>query len=361
MKAPLAWFIALCLAVPLRAQAPAAGAAGPGYTPEELDQLLAPIALYPDPLIALVLPAATMPNDISLAAQYLAADGDPAGIDAQPWDPSVKGLAHYPEVVKWMNDNLEWTRAVGAAFATQQSDVMRSIQQLRARARAAGTLVDTPQQQVDMEGDEIRVIPAQPDTIYVPEYDPDLVYGDAPEGYAGPFISFGVGFPVGAWLGFQCDWDDFGIWAGPWHRGWEYRREWRDPHFGGRKWQPDPRHERALARDFYRPEQAAPNPRPIAGAKAPARDQAPAVRHAPPSTAPSRPNYRGYGGAVAPAPSTPAPRGELYGGYSRGTDTKTYSARGQTSRSAPVRQSAPEVRSAPASSASPPSGGRDRR
>ena len=186
MKAPLALFTALCLAVSLRAQAPAEGVAGTAYTPEQLDQLLAPIGLYPDPLIALILPASTAPSDISLAAQYVASGGNPSGIDAQPWDPSVRGLAHYPDVLKWMNDNLDWTRALGAAFAMQPADVMQSIQQLRAKAKAAGTLVDTPQQQVDMEGDDIRVIPAQQDTMYVPEYDPDMVYGDAPEGYAGP-------------------------------------------------------------------------------------------------------------------------------------------------------------------------------
>jgi hypothetical protein len=162
MKAPAALLIALCLAVSLRAQATTE------YTPEQLDQMLAPIALYPDPLIALILPASTDPSDIALAAQYLAANGDPSGIDAQTWDPSVKGLAHYPDVLKWMNDNLDWTRALGAAFAMQPADVMKSVQQLRAKAKASGTLVDTPQQQVDVEGDDIRIVPTQQDTIYVP-------------------------------------------------------------------------------------------------------------------------------------------------------------------------------------------------
>ncbi|HXQ81768.1 MAG TPA: DUF3300 domain-containing protein [Opitutaceae bacterium] len=357
MKAPFSLFATLCLAAALRAQVPVAGTE---YTPEQLDQLLAPIALYPDPLIALILPASAVPSDISLAAQYLGANGDPSGIDAQPWDPSVKGLAHYPDVLKWMNENLDWTRAVGAAFAMQQADVMRSIQQLRAKARAAGTLVNTPQQQVAMEGDEIRVVPAEPDTIYVPQYDPDVVYGDAPEGYAGPFVTFGAGFPAGAWLGFQCDWDDFGVWVGPWHPGWAYRRDWRDPHLGGRRWNPDPRRGHALVRDSYRPGSSPPNPRPIPGAKGPART--PVVAHHPPAEAnEARPNYRGYGGTVAPTPSKPAPQGALYGGYSRGTDTRAYSTRGQTSRSAPVQRSAPAVRSAPARSESPAPAGRERR
>jgi hypothetical protein len=326
--------------------------------------MLAPIALYPDPLIALILPASTDPSDLSLAAQYLASNGDPSGIDAQPWDPSVKGLAHYPDVLKWMNDNIDWTRALGAAFAMQPSDVMKSVQQLRAKAKAAGTLVDTPQQQVDIEGDDIRIIPAQQDTIYVPQYDPDVVYGDAPDGDAGPFITFGVGFPVGAWLGFECNWDDFGIWVGPWHPGWTYRRDWRDPHFGGSRWHPNARGGHALVRDFYRPGGAPPSPRPTAGVRAgPARRPVEAY-HAPSAAPESRPNYRGYGSA--PTPSTPAPRGELYGGYSRGTDARSYSNRGQTSRSAPVTKSAPArseapARSAPARSEAPASGGRDRR
>jgi Protein of unknown function (DUF3300) len=369
MKAPIGLLIALCLAVSLRAQAPAAG---PEYTPEQLDQMLAPIALYPDPLIALILPASTVPSDVSLAAKYIGANGDPSGIDAQPWDPSVKGLAHYPEVLKWMNENLDWTRALGAAFSVQQSDVMKSIQQLRAEARAAGTLVDTPQQQVDVEGDDIRVVPAQPGTIYVPEYDPDMVYGDSPDGYAGPLVTFGVGFPVGAWLGFQCDWDDFGIWSGPWHPGWAYRRDWRDSHSGGNRWHPDPHRGHALVKDYYRPGAGAPhprpaggapNPRPAAGARVPAQNLAAPVhaKPAPPAPAPSHPNYRGYGGEAPPAPSTPAPRGELYGGYSRGTDARTYSSQGQASRSAPVSAPAHAASPAPSHSAPPETGGKERR
>ena len=108
MKPPLTALLALALAASLHAQAPAAGPATE-YTPEQLDQLLGPIALYPDPLVAVILPASTVPSDIALAAGYLAANGAQAGIDTQPWDPSVRALAHYPDVLKWMNDNLDWT------------------------------------------------------------------------------------------------------------------------------------------------------------------------------------------------------------------------------------------------------------
>jgi hypothetical protein len=366
MRTPGAFLAAMCLAVSIEAQAPPPMA----YTPEQLDQLVAPIALYPDPLVALILPASADSTDLAQAAQYLAANGDPAGIDAQPWSASVKGLAHYPDVLKWMNDNLDWTRALGAAFAMQPSDVMRSVQQLRAKAKAAGTLVDTPQQQVDVQGDDIRIVPSQPDTIYVPQYDPDVVYGDVPDGYAGPFITFGVGFPVGPWLGFECDWDDFGIWVGPWHRGWDYRRDWRNQQPGGHRWHPNTRTGHALVRDYYRPGGIPAGPRAFAGGRVSPRDAVGAY-HAPvqrPQARPtlpaeSRPDYRGY--SAAPVPKTPAPRGDLYGGYSRGTETRSYSTRGQNSRTAPVTKSAPPrsapARSAPAPSESRPSGGKDRR
>jgi hypothetical protein len=357
MKRTLAVLLALSLAVSLRAQVAAA------YGPDQLDQLLAPIALYPDPLVALILPASTVPADITSAAQYLAANGNPAGIDSQAWDPSVKGLAHYPDVLKWMNDNLDWTQSLGAAFAMQPADVMKSVQQLRAKARAAGALANTPQQQVDVEGDDIRIVPAQADTIYVPEYDPDIVY-DVPAGDVGPYVSFGVGFPVGAWLGFECDWDDFGIWAGPWRPGWGYRRDWNDPHFRGSRWHPDPRRGHALVRNFYRPGGSLPAPRLIAGTHGPElRQQNGAPRSGAHASRPTL-DYRGYSGAAVSRPSTPAPKGALFGGYDRGTQARDFSNRGQTSRQAPVR-SAPAPRSAPparseAPARSAPEGGRER-
>src|SRR5580658_9962393 len=261
MRTFLSLLAAVCLAGSLRAQATR-------YTPEQLDQLLGPIALYPDPLIALILPASTVPSDITAAAQFVASGADPSAIDSQSWDPSVKGLAHYPDVLKWMNDNLDWTQALGAAFAMQPADVMKSIQQMRAKAVAAGTLVDTPQQQVDDEGDDIRIVPTQQDMIYVPQYDADDVY-DVPSGDDGPFISFGIGYPVGPWLGFECDWDDFGIWVGPYQPGWGYRRDWRNAGYGGSRWHPNPASGHALVRNFYHPGGNIPSPRAIAGARGP--------------------------------------------------------------------------------------------
>jgi hypothetical protein len=344
MKATFACLLALALIASAQAQTQ--------YTPEQLDQLLAPIALYPDPLVALILPASTAPADVTSAAQYLAGGGNPAGIDSQPWDASVKGLAHYPDVVKWMNDNADWMHALGAAFAMQPSDVMQSVQQLRAKARAAGTLTNTPQQQVDMEGDDIRIVPTQPDTIYVPDYDSDDVY-DIPDGYAGPFITFGMGYPVGPWLGYECDWDDFGIWVGPWQPGWAYRRGWADSRLGGNRWHVDPRRGHQLVRNYFRPGAGLPSAHYANVSRAPAPGRGP-VSGFHPSSAPSapRPDYRGYGGEPA-RPETRAPSSPVFGGHSRGTQVRSYSNRGQSSRQAPVRGSAPARGAAP-------SGGRDR-
>src|SRR5271170_5225344 len=106
----------------------------PVYQPlgdAELDQLLGPIALYPDPLIAQILPASTLPTQIVLADRYVSDGGDPNQVDQQPWDASVQALARYPEVLKWLDDNLGWTTALGQAFLNQPQAVMESIQRLR--------------------------------------------------------------------------------------------------------------------------------------------------------------------------------------------------------------------------------------
>lgn len=198
-------------------------------TAEELEQLLGPIALYPDALIALILPASTVPTDIVLAARHLRDNpGDRAQIEHRAWDESVKSLIHYPEVLQWMDENLNWTRQVGEAFATQPADVMQAIQRLRAKAQAAGTLVDTPQQQVIAEPQVIRIVPAQPDVIYVPHYEPDVVFVDRPVYFTRPFLTFGLGVPVGAWLAFDCDWRRNTIWVGNRHRRWT-GHDWRRP------------------------------------------------------------------------------------------------------------------------------------
>jgi hypothetical protein len=128
----------------------------------QLDQLLGPIALYPDPLIAQILPASTLPTQIVLADRYVTGGGDPNQIDQQPWDASVQAVARYPNVLKWMDDNLNWTTELGQAFLNQQPAVMASIQRLRASASKLGNLQSTPQQQVIAEGSDIEIVPVDP-------------------------------------------------------------------------------------------------------------------------------------------------------------------------------------------------------
>jgi hypothetical protein len=195
-------------------------------SPEELNELLAPIALYPDALVALILPASTVPSEVVLAARYISSNGDPARIANQPWDDSVKSLARYPDVLKWMDQNLEWTTAVGEAFLDQPADVMNSIQRLRAEALAAGNLTNTPQQEVVQEKTVIRIVPAQPDVIYVPQYDPDVVYVQPHSRDFGPLLTFGVGFAAGSWLNHDCDWGRRSIYVGQWRPGWHHDRNW---------------------------------------------------------------------------------------------------------------------------------------
>jgi hypothetical protein len=170
----------------------------------QLDQLLGPIALYPDPLIAQMLPASTVPTQIVLADRYVSGGGDPNQIEQQPWDASVKAMARYTNVLKWMDDNLAWTTQLGQAFLNQQPDVMKSIQRLRASASKLGNLQSSPQQQVVADGGNIEIVPADPQVMYVPVYQPAQVYFDAAIGP--PFITFGIGWPIGAWLDCDCDW-----------------------------------------------------------------------------------------------------------------------------------------------------------
>jgi hypothetical protein len=222
-----------CMASLLKAQAPPAAPpaasqeiAPQRLSPEELDKLLAPIALYPDALIALILPASTVPSDVVLAARFVASNSDPSQIVNQPWDDSVKSLARYPDVLKWMDQNLDWTTAVGDVFIDQPADVMNSVQRLRTEALAAGNLFDTPQQTIIKEETSIRIVPTETEVIYVPEYDPEVVYVQPYSQDFGSALTFGVGFAVGSWLNYDCDWDRRGIYVGHWRPGWKRDRDW---------------------------------------------------------------------------------------------------------------------------------------
>ena len=217
---------------PAQTAVPPPPAGAPLRSAAELDQLLAPIALYPDPLIAQMLPAATRPSEIVLADRYVSQGGDPNQIDLQPWDASIKALARYPELLKWMDDNLAWTTDVGQVFLYQEADVMNAIQRLRGQASALGNLQSTPQQTILNENGIIEVVPANPEVIYLPVYQPDVVYVERPP-RPGFFISFGIGLGVGAWLNHDCDWGRHEIIV--WHHDhprppdWWYRPPSRRP------------------------------------------------------------------------------------------------------------------------------------
>lgn len=201
------------------------------FTPEQLDNLLAPIALYPDPLLAQVLPASTFPEEIDGAARWLRANSDPNSVDMQPWDVSVKSVSHYPAVLYMMADKLDWTTTLGQAYVYQSTDVMASVQRLRALAQSSGALTTTPQQQVVAQSGQIYIWPAQPRYIYVPHYDPAIVYlphydggyaGYGGHGYPRSFLSFGVGFVIGAWLNYDMDWGGHRIYYHGWDGGHGY-------------------------------------------------------------------------------------------------------------------------------------------
>jgi Protein of unknown function (DUF3300) len=200
-------------------------------TPEQLQQLVAPIALYPDSLVAQVLAASTFPEQVVEADRWVQAHPDLKGdalgqaVDQQPWDPSVKALAAFPSVLGNMDKNLSWTSSLGDAYYNQQQDVMDAVQVMRKRAQDSGNLKDTPQQTVTTQGSTIVVQPANPQVVYVPAYNPWLVYGPPvvawPGWYpypgiwfGGPYLSFGFGFNVGWFGGFGWGWPHWGF---NWH------------------------------------------------------------------------------------------------------------------------------------------------
>jgi len=188
-----ALFFAVLLLVPMTALAQTSETAAPKpdlLKPEELDQLVAPIALYPDPLLAEVLMASAYPLDIVQADRWLRSHknlkGDQlkAGLAKEDWDDSIKSLAATPDVLAMMSEKLDWTEKLGDAVVDQQPDVMDAIQRLRAKAQANNKLTSTKQQTVrvdQVQGRQvIAIAPTDPDTIYVPYYDPSVVYGAWP-------------------------------------------------------------------------------------------------------------------------------------------------------------------------------------
>jgi len=206
-----------------QATTPATTAAAVKIPNDQLDSLVAPIALYPDPLLAQVLAASTYPLEIIQLQQWMSKHPDlkgealAAAVEKENWDPAVQGLAALPDVIKRLGDDIKWTADLGNAFLAQQSDVMDAVQRMRKKASAAGNLKTTEQQKVTtqvVQTKEVIVIQqANPQVIYVPAYNPVVVYGPPiypyppiyypPPGYyaAGVAIGFGVGIAMGAFWG----------------------------------------------------------------------------------------------------------------------------------------------------------------
>lgn len=225
----LTWLLVLLLAWPAALPAQegaqeAAPAQSYTYTQQQLDQLLAPIALYPDALLSQILMASTYPLEVVEADRWLKQNPNLKGdaldeaLKDAPWDVSVKSLCHFPQVLSMMDDKLQDTTDLGNAFLAQQNQVMDTVQKLRARAQTQGNLKSTEQQKVAVQDDDITIEPAYPDVIYVPAYDPCWVYGPwwypecSPLWFWWPGLVVGVGFfwgppcfvgPIDFWCGFH--------------------------------------------------------------------------------------------------------------------------------------------------------------
>jgi Protein of unknown function (DUF3300) len=340
------------------AQAPPADPAAVQSNPGQLDQLLAPVALYPDPLLAQILMAATYPLEVVQADRWIGDPGNAAlqgdqlatAADTQPWDPSVKSLVPFPQILHMMDNNLDWTERLGEAFIANQAAVMDAVQQLRQQAAAAGTLHSTPQDVVTNEGQDIAIEPPNPETVYVPVYDPSVAFGAWP--YPDYPPDYFPGYFDGAiYDGFGFGWFGLPIFGPFW--GWNHWR-WHDhrididrgrftalngnhPPAGGGTWQHDPAHrsgvpyhDAGLRERFPRAGAAMPTARSLSGAAAPAQQfhDLPRIEH-----------------PAAPAFAPPVQRAPpVFESYGRGADVRAQAERGRASQmSAPAfhAQSAP--------------------
>ncbi|MCX5806109.1 MAG: DUF3300 domain-containing protein [Proteobacteria bacterium] len=224
----LIWVLVLLTAAPPGVFAQSSGVP-PVFRQEQLDQILAPIALYPDSLLVQVLMAATYPIEVveanrwATANRSLSAGRFAAALDQQNWDPSIKSLVNFPSVLGMMDQRLDWTQRLGDAFLSQEDQVMATVQKLRAVAQAQNTLLNTNQQRVITQGQIIVIEPVNPQVVYVPAYDPMIVYGPwwhpayppyrcYPVGtvITGSIISFGLAVVIGAAWGYAWGGFDWG-------------------------------------------------------------------------------------------------------------------------------------------------------
>ncbi|HTV90063.1 MAG TPA: DUF3300 domain-containing protein [Stellaceae bacterium] len=347
----------------------------PPLTAAQLDRLVAPIALYPDPLLAQILMAATYPLEVVEADRWLQVATNAAlkgkelttALRRQPWDPSIKSLIAFPRVLRMMDDNLDWTEQLGDAFLAQQADVMAAVQHLRRLAEAARVLAPGPQQTVSPPGPEIAIEPANPEAVYIPAYNPWCVYGAWPDPAYPPFVFgtwpeycgpqpliFGAGIypPFGFWA--------WGIFEWRRHRiridDARFAQFHAGPAPAAAVWQHDPAHRdgvpypnsataarylgaAAAARREFRGFAPTPGASPRAGSSAPAAGaRHPGVIRGGDGTEPSLPPPP----TLPPAPTFRAPIFQSFG--SSGAQVSGEAARGFSSRmSAP----APSFHAAP--------------
>ena len=213
--------------------APETSTASQQPTAEQLQQMVSPIALYPDTLVAQILAASTYPTQIVEADRWvdsnkgMSAKQIAQAASQQPWDPSVKSLTAFPSILDNLNNNLSWTSTLGDAYYNYPQEVLKAVQVMRQKAEQAGNLKTTPQQTVTQQGQTIIIQPANPQVIYVPEYNPTVVYGApvaAPPGYSGTdlalagLLGFGAGIAVGALIADSDGWGSSN-WGCNWHGG----------------------------------------------------------------------------------------------------------------------------------------------
>jgi hypothetical protein len=290
---------------------------GAPLSADELQQLVAPIALYPDALVAQILGAATFPDQVAAAAGWLQQNKNLTGtavvqaVDAQPWDPSVKALTQFPSVLDNLAQNLSWTSALGEAYHTQSADVMSAVQVLRAKAQAAGNLKSGSQITVVQQAPQTIVIqPTNPQVVYVPQYNPQVIYQQPSTAavVTASLLSFGAGIALGAWINNNTYPWGWGGWGWNWgHRTvivhnnyWVVNNRYRPPH-PSYHYRPPAYHYPVYARPpsnwqnrpYYRP--------PSSGGRPPGN--APGYR--PPATPPARPTPLP---ANRPAPQQPTQR-----------------------------------------------------
>jgi hypothetical protein len=323
----------------------------PAFSQRELDQMLAPIALYPDTLLSQILAAATYPLEVVQAARWSSANpalkGDAAvqAVDSQNWDPSVKSLVAFPQMLHTMDQKIDWTERLGDAFLAQQAQVMDTVQKLRQKAQDAGNLNSSSQINVTQSDGSIEVAAATPNVVYVPYYDSAVVYGswwwpDYPPMFWAPWPGYGWngGFAWGIGIGITAD-IFFGSWDWRRHRVFAH-----EPYHPGdsHPWVHSPDHRRGVPyRDELLNRQFGRSPATLAP-RAEFRGHEPSVNERSGESRnrlPTEPVVRDRQPRepVVPRsvnqPSVEDPRAHAFENVGRGAEVRSYSARGHASTS----------------------------